>query len=401
VVKNHVFSLGDCVVKNLAELQAECAALGINVETKGRASKVPYIAALRDYHWQKGHPGEPMPAQIMPMLLGSWEDLEKEEARQIEQDHHAWIVQPKMDGIRALFHIQGDRVRITSRTVSEVTYRLSEFQDNLPHLATDLAGLGGTILDGELVFPRSRLDTGSTVTENSLQATMAVLAASPIKARQFQSGQHAYVYFHAFDILRSCGQDVTPLPLIERQDVLAKTLRRQKNEFIEEVPCFAVNKPDIHRRIIDAGGEGTVWKKAASPYEPGRRVGHWIKRKRGMALQAFVTGFKTGTNGHSGKVGGLEFSTQNPDGTCHVAAWVTGWTDVERDSMTLSMADGTVALNPQYHRRRARIEGQDVSARSRRLRHARLLSWLPVAALLGVGSSPGRLPWTSKTASNR
>lgn len=140
-------------MKNLAELQKECAALGIRVTTKGRASKDPYIATLRDYHWRKDHPDEPPPAQVMPMLLGSWEDLDDDEAETIENDHHAWIIQPKLDGVRALLHIEGDRVRITSRSVSEVTYRLSEFQDNLPHLANGLSELNGTILDGELVCP--------------------------------------------------------------------------------------------------------------------------------------------------------------------------------------------------------------------------------------------------------
>jgi ATP-dependent DNA ligase len=162
-------------VKNLAELQAECAALGIKVETRGRASKEPYVAALRDYHWRKDHPDEPLPAQVMPMLLGSWEHLDDGQVEAIEQDHHAWIIQPKMDGVRALVHIEDDRVHVTSRTVSEVTYRLSEFQDNLPHLVEDLSALNGTILDGELMCPVSCLDTGSTVTGNSLQATTAVL----------------------------------------------------------------------------------------------------------------------------------------------------------------------------------------------------------------------------------
>jgi hypothetical protein len=158
VVQNPVLSSENAFVKTLTELRAACANLGIEVETEGRASKEPYVVALRDYHWRKDHPDEPLPAQIMPMLLGSWEDLDDAEAEAIEQDHHAWIVQPKMDGARALLHIEGNRVRITSRTVSEVTYRLSEFQDNLPHLTNDISELNGTILDGELACS-SRVST--------------------------------------------------------------------------------------------------------------------------------------------------------------------------------------------------------------------------------------------------
>ncbi|MFN4259509.1 MAG: hypothetical protein ACK4RK_09420 [Gemmataceae bacterium] len=363
-------------MKNLVELQAECAALGIQVETKGRASKEPYVAALRDFHWRKDHPDESLPAQIMPMLLGSWEDLDDDQAEAIEHDHHAWIVQPKMDGVRALLHIEDGRVRITSRTVSEVTYRLSELQVNLPHLAEDISTLNGSILDGELVCPVSALDTGSTITGNSLQATMAVLAAAPNKARQFQEGQHAHVHFHVFDILRSGGQDVTPLPLMDRQDILASAFRKLNNDFIESVPSYVVNKPDIHRRLIDAGGEGTVWKKADSPYEPGRRVSHWIKRKRGIEVEAFVTGFKPGTNGHAAMVGAIEFAVRDAEGSPVPIAWVNNWKEQERRVMTHFDSTGEIVLNPSYVGRRAFIEGQDHATKSRRIRHARMVRWL-------------------------
>jgi len=40
-------------VRNLADLQTECATLGIGVEARGRPSKEPYIAALRDFIWRR------------------------------------------------------------------------------------------------------------------------------------------------------------------------------------------------------------------------------------------------------------------------------------------------------------------------------------------------------------
>jgi ATP-dependent DNA ligase len=57
-----------------------------------------------------------------------------------------------------------------------------------------------------------------------------------------------------FDILRSGGRDVTPLNLMDRQDILVTALRKLNNDFTELVPSFVVNKPDIHHRIIDTGG---------------------------------------------------------------------------------------------------------------------------------------------------
>ena len=362
-------------MKNLAELQAKCNSLGIKVETKGRASKEPYIAALRDHHWQKDHPGEPLAAQIMPMLLGSWEDLDEEEAAKIEADCHEWIVQPKLDGVRALLHVENGRVRITSRTVSEVTYRLSEFQDNLPHLGASLAPLEGITLDGELVCPVSGLNTGNTIAATPLQATTAILSTSPENARQIQDRQNAHVLFHVFDVLRLGGVNVTSACLVDRQEFLAMVMRALTNPFLEALPSYSLNKSEIHRRMIDAGGEGTVWKKADAPYEPGRRVNHWIKRKRGIKIEAFVTGFIPGTNGHIGLVGAVEFGVRQVNGSIKPIAWVSSWSDEERRNLTHRGCNSAVELNPRYLGRKATLYGQDLSVRSQRLQHARLQSW--------------------------
>lgn len=283
---------------------------------------------------------------------------------------HAWRGQKSHVTFAVLF--ETPRVRITSRTVSEVTYRLSEFQDNLPHLTEGLSQLAGTILDGELLCPQSTIDTDSTATGTSLQATMAVLATSPDNARQIQESQNAHLRFHVFDILRCCGQDVTSLPLVERHHFLEKAMRELNNPFIEPVPSYVVNKAQVHQNLIAAGGEGTVWKRADQPYEPGRRVKHWIKRKQGIEFEAFVSGSKPGANGHASLVGAIEFSIKQADGATVPVAWVSSFRDSERIAMTHHDDDGVPKISPEALGKRAVISGQEMSARSKRLRHARL-----------------------------
>lgn len=363
-------------MKTLAELQAECAGLGIAVEVDGRPSKEPFIAALRAYHWQVDHPGQPLPAQVMPMLLSDWADLTPEQTQEIEQDNHAWVVQPKLDGVRALLHVEGTGIRITSRYVSETTFRLSEFQDNMPHLTNGFSGLVGTVLDGELVCPVASIDTGSTTTATGLQAAVAILSTTPENARRVQDLHGAQLRFHVFDILQSRGKDVTFLPLLERLDFLARASQDTDNSHLELVPSFVVGKAAVHRSIIQAGGEGSVWKRVDQPYQPGRRVKHWIKKKAGIELEAFVSGCKPGNNGHTGMVGAVEFSIRHPDGSSVPVAWVSSWTDDKRRAMTHISAAGEVMLNPAYLGRRALIEGQDHAAKSRRIRHARIRRWL-------------------------
>lgn len=142
------------------------------------------------------------------------------------------------------------------------------------------------------------------------------------------------------------------------------------------VPSFVIGKAAVHRSIIQAGGEGSVWKRVDQPYQPGRRVKHWIKKKAGVEVEAFVSSFKLGNNGHTGMVGAVEFSTRQADGSSVPIAWVSGWTDDERRAMTHFDPDGKVTLNPTYLGRRAVIEGQDHAAKSRRIRHARIQRWL-------------------------
>ncbi len=369
---------GEIEVRTLAELQAECAGLGLAVTSGGRPSKEAYVAALREHYWHREYPERPLPPQVLPMLLGVWADLDPADAEQIEQEGSGWLVQPKLDGVRALLHVGADGVRITSRHVSVVSYRLAELQDNLPHLAEGLGALLGTVLDGELVCPRAVLDTGTTVTAHPLQAAMAVLATSPVAARQLQERYDARLRFHAFDVLSFRGTDVTRLPLLDRQDVLAEALAAADTPYLESVPAFVIGKGAVHRRLIEREGEGTVWKRLDGLYEPGRRVTHWLKRKRGVEVEAFVTGWKPGGegNGHAHLVGAVEFSVRRDDGSACPVAWVSGWTDAERRALTTHDATGASRLNPSYLGRRALIAGQDHAAKSRRLRHARFVSWV-------------------------
>ncbi len=365
-------------MKTLAELQATCDQLGLQVDCQRRTSKRLLTTTLRNHFWNQEHPDKPLPPQIEPMLLADWSDLTAEEAAALEADQHRWIVQQKMDGVRALLQVEKDGVRITGRGISDVTYRQIDHQGNLPHLTHGFERICGTVLDGELVCPQAELDTGTTLTTSALQAAVAVLATSPINAAKIQHTEENKLRFHVFDVLADSGKDVTRLPLSERLGVLERLVQKIENPYIENVRSFAVNKRAVHDQAVASGGEGTVWKRADEPYQPGRRVKHWIKRKRNIEVEAFVTDFKLGNSsrGHRHLVGAVEFSVREPDGQSKPVAWVSGWSDLERDRMTWKDRDGAPTLNPTLYGREAIIVGQEMSGRSQRIRHARLKKWI-------------------------
>ncbi len=105
---------------------------------------------------------------------------------------------------------------------------------------------------------------------------------------------------------------------------LAVTADASGSRYVKAVPTGIVGKRAIHDRVLSMDGEGTVWKRLNQPYVPGHRVRHWLKRKRGIEIEAFVSGFKNGTEdrGHRELVGAVEFSVHDPDGARRSVAWV-------------------------------------------------------------------------------
>jgi hypothetical protein len=74
-------------------------------------------------------------------------------------------------------------------------------------------------------------------------------------------------------------------------------------------------------------------------------------------------------------VGAIEFSVKESSGSIRPIAWISGWSDQERDVMTWKESNGKPTLNPTYFGRSAIVVGQDEAGKSRRVRHARLKQW--------------------------
>lgn len=368
------------MTKTLAELHALCDQYGIVVPPQRRPAKEPCLLALRDHLWAKDYPGQPLPEQIEPMLLGDWNDLDDAETALLEADQSGYCVQEKHDGVRALLHVTENGVRITGRTVSEVTFRLSEFAANVPHLATGFEHLAGTVLDGELVCPRAAIDTGDTHTSHPLQAAVAILATTPENAARIQDEQDCRLRFVAFDLLRLNGSDKTALPLCERLFFLESAFLAAVNPYVDLAETHTQEKALFHELVLAGGKEGTVWKKLDQPYQAGKRVWHWLKRKKAIEAEAVVTGFKPGTagRGNAHLVGAVEFSTVDGDGRTKPIAWVSNWTDEDRERMTRRDGDA-VTLNPTMLGKKALVGGHDIAGRSGRYRHARIIKWLDAA----------------------
>ena len=185
-------------------------------------------------------------------------------------DSDDMLYEVKYDGYRIFAYAENGRVTLKSRNGKEYT---TEFSSVVDALAKMSAGRSA-ILDGEMIVPdeQGKSDFGA------LQA-------------HEKTGEGNIVYM-AFDLLALDGDDLRPLPLIDR--------KKKLDGFLMGAPacvCASVYVLGQGKACADAakkaGLEGVVGKKINAPYRGGRG-GDWIKYKC-YRKQEFVLGGYTRT----------------------------------------------------------------------------------------------------------
>jgi bifunctional non-homologous end joining protein LigD len=171
-------------------------------------------------------------------------------------DNPDWLFELKYDGFRALLEIDGTIARLVSRN-----------RNRFKHIDTLAAALAKrlrvkeVILDGEVVC--------------------ADESGRPIFLEML-SGRHP-VCFVAFDLLWLNGNDLRPLPLVERKARLKRLLRRRSNHLIAEAMAVDARGKALMAAVEEHDLVGIVAKRKSDPY---RRGVHWWKIKNRAYSQA-------------------------------------------------------------------------------------------------------------------
>ncbi|TIP25777.1 MAG: ATP-dependent DNA ligase [Mesorhizobium sp.] len=166
-----------------------------------------------------------------------------------------WIHEVKLDGYRSQIVINGDDVRIYTRTGIDWS---SKFRDLVE--AARALGLDNAIIDGETIVTN----------EAGLPDFAALQKAITQRQRQHD------LYLVAFDLLYLNGQDLRELGVEERRDILQGLIRPgERIQFSEAMP----GESDALFYLIDkAGMEGMVSKRRGSKYRSGE-TRQWLKTK--------------------------------------------------------------------------------------------------------------------------
>jgi len=255
---------------------------------------------------------EPPPSEIAPMLAS---------VGMLPRDDSAWAFEFKWDGIRAVMHVDGGRIGVSSRNGNDLSTSFPELRALGEQLGSHQA-----VFDGEIVA----FDEQGRPRFQNLQPR--IHATNAIKAKRL-SQEHPAVYV-IFDLLYFDGELLITLPYAERRRRL-EALGLEKNSVGSWTlsPRFDGPGADVLQASRDQGLEGILAKKRDSPYVPGKRSANWIKVKNIRTQEVVIGGFTPGEGSRRGRFGSLLLGIPSKAGLVYVGQVGTGFSEDLLDSL--------------------------------------------------------------------
>ena len=176
-------------------------------------------------------------------------------------------VEPKLDGFRVQIHRDGDRVRIYSRNLED----MSRMFPDVSRAARTLLKQPQVIIEGEAMGVNP--ETGEFL---PFQVTTSRRRRHGIEA----AAKEIPLHVHAFDLLYD-GDNVIELPFTERRQRLEALVAEGDELQVSE--CITTDDPEeidaFFAEQVQAGFEGVMAKRIDSVYQAGQRNFNWIKYK--------------------------------------------------------------------------------------------------------------------------
>jgi bifunctional non-homologous end joining protein LigD len=225
--------------------------------------------------------------------------------------------------VRAVCFSEPGRMRFVTRNGNDVTPRYPE----LSRLNRALS-MHRAILDGEVVA----FDAEGRPSFAALQGRMHLTREGQVK----RLAKESPVTYVAFDLVWLDGKSLMDRPYAERRARLRELLADGERW---QVPDHVVGGgAELLAATREQALEGIVAKRLDSPYEPGRRTGHWVKIKNTNRQELVIGGWLPGEGRRRERIGALLVGVQE-EGRLRFAGRVgTGFTQDELDRLALLLA---------------------------------------------------------------
>lgn len=228
----------------------------------------------------------------------------------------------KYDGARVQIHKDGERIRVFSRRLENVTASLPEIVQAARSIRAESA-----ILDGEAVAVGS---------DGRPQAFQQILKRFRRKYNVQKLAAQIPLRLFLFDLIYLDGESLVDRPLRERRALL----ERIANPDILAGQILSASEQDAeqaYRQALDAGHEGLILKNPQSVYAPGKRGKNWLKIKPVMeTLDLAVIGAKWGEGRRASLFGSYRLACREDEtGNLLDVGWVaTGINDETLSELT-------------------------------------------------------------------
>ena len=172
------------------------------------------------------------------------------------------------------------QLRVEDGEATLKTRKGLDWTEKFASIAREGSALPDVMIDGEI----AALDHNGAPDFSTLQAALS-------------DGKTGDLIFYAFDLLFADGEDLRPLPLVERKGRLKELLdaRKGKDKQIRYVEHFESGGDAVLQSACKLSLEGIVSKKLDLPYRSGRSEA-WTKAKCRAGHEVVLGGWKT-TNG--------------------------------------------------------------------------------------------------------
>lgn len=190
-----------------------------------------------------------------------------------------YLFEIKWDGIRCLAYLNGEtNLRSRNNLILNAGY------PELVNMHTWMKGKE-LILDGEIVVMKAGKPSFHEWQKRSRLGDYKQLE------RLAKTNPAVYIIF---DILYLDGQNLMPLPLIERKQILLQKVNEQTSLVVSRY--IMQEGEQFYKAAVEQELEGVVAKKTDSPYLAGKRTDYWLKFKRVQQEDFVICGYLPGQN---------------------------------------------------------------------------------------------------------
>ena len=234
-------------------------------------------------------------------------------------------IETKYDGFRVVIHKSGGEIKIFSRRLEDVTKQFPDIVAWSKQLAAKEC-----IVDGEAIA----IKDGKTLPFQQLSRRIQrkyeiekMVAEIPVQV-------------NLFDLIYLDGRSYMQEPLKDRWSALKKIIKNSKNlRLAEHIETKNVKEAEtFYKAALSVGQEGVIVKNMDAHYQPGRRVGYWLKVKPILEpLDLVVVGAEWGEGKRAKWLSSVILAARKGNKLISTGRMASGFTEEQLEQLTKTL----------------------------------------------------------------